>query len=826
MKKSLALTVFLLVNQIFSQSNISFNLDPSGYVNFTESSVPHVVGNFSNDGANEYPDWDPGAIPMTDEDGDGIYSVSISLIDGDYAYKYTLGDWNTQEFWDSEKECLVWDGQYWNRALTVVGVDQDLEFVEWNKCAGEETPESVNITFNLDPSSYVNFNSSSVPYVVGNFSNNGANPYPNWDPGAIPMTDNDGDGIWSTTLSLSDGEYLYKYTLGDWGTQEFWNSEKECLIWDGSYWNRALTVAGADQDLDWHHWNQCAGEDQLGMVTISFQVNTALISDEIETTIYAGGGFLGNAMAVPLSDDDGNGIYTGTHQVTEGSGGNFIYLNSPQGTEDWSAKEDLSGLECADTDNWNDRIIAAVNSDITLTHCFGSCETDGSCPEGNPSLMLKGIIDFNVPSGSFDGRAIHLVVNENIEDLSSFGIGIANNGGGTDGQEYTLPSISVYAGQHILVARSYEAMNDYMGASEIYDHIFIDDEGIINGGGDDAVELFGFDEVIDTFGDVNSSGLGQEWEYTDSWAYNINGDWTFGGVNCTDGSSTTCESNCVYPFAYCGDSFNLYSENGLRLQYESLGYRAVSPGDAFGSNGAWFWQAEPYNDFFETYNNLNPQYPNTSNQNNGLVDDIMYFFENGNFTYDTGEDGTIMGKKDEIDTAFDPTGEFAYEADNDVNEYFNYPQGDFSDTFSLGNDGTYNTIEFTSIGALGMYTSTGEQVYQILEQTANTIYVRNIGSEGNAWYSLLTTDAHTLSTNQVDILDVFIYPNPVVEKYVTILSPVHGPKKIQVFDVTGREVISALINNNYFDITPLNSGLYLIKVSISGKSRTSKIIIK
>ena len=28
----------------------------------------------------------------------------------------------------------------------------------------------------------------------------------------------------------------------------------------------------------------------------------------------------------------------------------------------------------------NDRILAEVTADITLLHCFGTCDTDGSCP--------------------------------------------------------------------------------------------------------------------------------------------------------------------------------------------------------------------------------------------------------------------------------------------------------------------------------------------------------------------------------------------------------------------------------------------------------------
>ena len=69
-------------------------------------------------------------------------------------------------------------------------------------------------------------------------------------------------------------------------------------------------------------------------------------------------------------------------------------------------------------------------------------------------LILQGIIDFSVPSGGSDGKAIHLVATSEIADLSVYGIGVANNGGGTDGQEYTFPAMAVAAGDDIFLASS------------------------------------------------------------------------------------------------------------------------------------------------------------------------------------------------------------------------------------------------------------------------------------------------------------------------------------------------------------------------------------
>ena len=81
-------------------------------------------------------------------------------------------------------------------------------------------------------------------------------------------------------------------------------------------------------------------------------------------------------------------------------------------------------------------------------------------------LALQGIIDFTVPTAGNNGKAIHVLATADIADLSVYGIGVANNGGGTDGQEYTFPAVSVSAGDHIMVARTPADMAAYLGATE------------------------------------------------------------------------------------------------------------------------------------------------------------------------------------------------------------------------------------------------------------------------------------------------------------------------------------------------------------------------
>ena len=102
-------------------------------------------------------------------------------------------------------------------------------------------------------------------------------------------------------------------------------------------------------------------EEQNAAVTydVTFNVNTETITVG-PNGMYLGGGVLGDATAYAMSDDDADGIWTVTVSIEEGTSGNYIFLNSPNDGGDWGAKEDLTGLSCADPGNFNDRILPAV----------------------------------------------------------------------------------------------------------------------------------------------------------------------------------------------------------------------------------------------------------------------------------------------------------------------------------------------------------------------------------------------------------------------------------------------------------------------------------
>ena len=63
------------------------------------------------------------------------------------------------------------------------------------------------------------------------------------------------------------------------------------------------------------------------------------------------------------------------------------------------------------------------------------------------SLVITGVYDGPLTGGVPKG--IELYVRADIADLSVFGVGGANNGGGTDGEEFTFPAVAIAAGTYL-----------------------------------------------------------------------------------------------------------------------------------------------------------------------------------------------------------------------------------------------------------------------------------------------------------------------------------------------------------------------------------------
>jgi len=128
--------------------------------------------------------------------------------------------------------------------------------------------------------------------------------------------------------------------------------------------------------------------------------------------------------------------------------------------------------------------------------------TDGDLSGGNPkSIMLQAVAP--------------------VADLTAWGVGSANNGRGSDGQEFTLPAGSAAAGDVFVIVPN-SASQDFFANNFVQDFTLLVN-GAANINGDDAIELFSGGNVVDVYGDINTNGDGESWDYTDGFAQRLGG---------------------------------------------------------------------------------------------------------------------------------------------------------------------------------------------------------------------------------------------------------------------------------------------------------------
>ena len=220
------------------------------------------------------------------------------------------------------------------------------------------------------------------------------------------------------------------------------------------------------------------------------------------------------------------------------------------------------------------QLYAACTSPITLSSipdqniCSGESLTltaNATVPSED-NLVITSVFDGPLTGGTPKG--VELYVINDINDLSAYGIGSANNGGGSDGEEFTFPAVSAAAGDYIYLASESTEFNNWFG----FDPDYV--TSVVNINGDDAIELFYLSNVIDVFGDINLDGTGEPWDHVDGWAYRNNStgpdgnvfvlnNWSFSGTNALDGELLNSTAASPIPngtYTHAGNSaINTYT---------------------------------------------------------------------------------------------------------------------------------------------------------------------------------------------------------------------------------------------------------------------------
>ena len=397
--------------------------------------------------------WSGNANQLTDADGDGVYEGDINIAAGNYEFKFTYDNWVGQESLDAtlDSACTLTTGAFTNRYITIGASDTTLPVYCWEECtscastvtgcselffseysegsSNNKYIEIYNPTANaVSLSTYTVYQSGNGGSYTNTFTTNAtiqsgdvyliaanqadatilaaadtAMAYPsiahfNGDDAMILVSGTDTIDVigvpgvdpgssWTVGTGSTANHTLVRKATVDMGSTDWTTGATEWDVYSQNTW----TYKGA-------HTSNCIATQTDFVVT--FMVNTANIT--VGTNgLYLGGGVIGGANAVQLADPDGDGIYVGTDTLNGANGGNFIFLNNPANASDWNAKENLTGLSCADPGNYNDRILPTFTQDTTLMFCFGTCSADTSCSVTATYPDVTFSVDMNNVSASF-----------------------------------------------------------------------------------------------------------------------------------------------------------------------------------------------------------------------------------------------------------------------------------------------------------------------------------------------------------------------------------------------------------------------------------------
>jgi len=441
------------------------------------------------------------------------------------------------------------------------------------------------------------------------------------------------------------------------------------------------------------------------------------------------------------------------------------------------------------------------------------------------SLIITGV--FDAKNGS-SPKGVEMYVKNDIDDLSLYGVGSANNGGGTDGQEFTFPAVSATAGQFIyLVGTNQSAQfNTFFGFTPDYE------SGAMFINGDDAIELFENGVVIDVHGDINVDGTGEPWDTVDSWGYRVNdtgpdgssfvlANWSFGGAAELDGA-TNSESTSPFPIGTYSNTpppsgnsvtvatsqaWNAYvnafnvSDNGYAFgfAYSVPDLRAtptatsmtlepnIAIWTAEATNASWFDQGaatQTANKYIEASSYI---------EDNTLAGSDLTFTGNVSVS-DLGSEYTVVA----FVKALDPNSGYATVVNN---------------TADISSTGDFTASATAAELASGYVIQYGFAVTGPLADPADT----TLGS--------VVIGEATAGVDDNSFVNVSVYPNPSNSNWNfrtgnTVIT------SVEVFNLLGKRVVSQ--NNNSTEIVistqGLTSGIYIARITTEQGVKSVKLI--
>ena len=154
-----------------------------------------------------------------------------------------------------------------------------------------------------------------------------------------------------------------------------------------------------------------------------------------------------------------------------------------------------------------------------------------------------------------------------------------------------------------------------------------------------------------------------------------------------------------------------------------------------------------------------------------------------------------------------------------------FVDGDGTATFSTGTNYTLTDGTNTAIKRTDFYGA--DYIGEIIPST-QLPSVSGVSGEyqGTSQLYVRSLADITLTTGQFSLSEFSISPNPAKRNFVNITSTGSGAIQANVFDILGKQVINATVANGRLDVSPLNTGVYIVKLTQGAATTTKKLIIQ
>jgi len=693
------------------------------------------------------------------------------------------------------------------------------------------------VTFNVDMSQYGLADGDTV-HVNGQFTG--------WCGSCgNDMSDEDGDGVYTITMDLDPGTYFWKFTVNAWEDQEQFNGTEVvdgCTAQNGDNIDRQIVVATEDMSVT-YGWNTCEATAPVesflslqGILDIDVSggvgkgVHLVATADIADLSVYGLGsannqqGTDGQEFALSGSVTAGQHILV-TNSAADATGADVFldgYLGASEGFD-----LIINGAGGALQGNGNDAYELFLNE--TVVETYGVTGNVGDSSQSS---------DYSMDWAYKDSWAYKVD-----------GVWTTGGNGCTEDSVTTCESNCPYP----FVDCTEPASCEYtITLTDLYGDGWYSAAGAANHsvdvvvGGVTVIDDLGLDFADGTITDAVSFAVADG--ETVEVVFNDAGNWSgecgyivsdnLGNVVATaegaGGGGTDAGPTDIDPLtALCGvanEQINVTADPASAW----VGYMTVFGLEADGTQGGYqFGSGWGVADLQTTLNVDTPNMvlePNFNTYANAIADGSEG--ELGYWTNGAGSGNKFMEATTQIESTETYNGAdltftgSVYE--NTLVDGYNAvffikcldPDAGYSDMLN----GVY--VLPLEAGDFSVTVDGGMLPEGKLVQYGFTVYGANANAE-NAYHGRVVIGDAGLSVSEPVIeLDMRIYPNPSNGSYVTIQTPVNGVKYVEVFDITGKRLINTSLSADTLDVSSISAGMYLVKVTIEGQSKTSKLIIR